>query len=270
MKVMLATPCYSGYLHHAHATSVMYAVGGGPANGVSWHRFVAPGNPVLPRVRNVLSSLMLAPQPDGVDFAGILFIDDDIAFKPADAARIVKHGRQVVAGVAQKRVHKWNEPAEINAAIDDGAPLEPNGLLQNALVPSCFLWIHRSVFEGMLASEELHNSGLVRRFIYPALPDHAQPYCATYFGYGLASPRPGGVEERLAKRLGVEDALVDIGEDYDFSIKCDVIGVPRFIDTEIELIHYDGRVAHDLSFKKMQEAGVVDLETRPPAFGEAA
>lgn len=261
MKVMLATPCYSGYLHYDHAESVARTQLLSASSGIKWARYVAPGNPVLPRVRNVLVAHMLAPQKDGENFDGILFVDDDIAFSPASAARIVSHGEQVVAGIAQKRVSRWNEPAEINAAIDDGAPVDSRGLLSNSLVPSCFLWIHRSVFEAMLADETLHQQCMVRRFIYPPLTDAQMPFCATYFGYGLAQPKPGGPEERRAQSLGVEDALVDIGEDYDFSVKCDVIGVPRYIDTEIELIHYDGRVAHPLSYKMMKAAGVVEEET---------
>lgn len=259
MKVMLATPCYSGYVHYAHASSVAETLVAAPSTGINWARWVAPGNPVLPRVRNILVANMLAPQPDGEAFDGILFIDDDIAFDPRDAARIVSHGERVVAGIAQKRTAAVGEKAEINAAIDNMAPMDGRRLIRNTLVPSCFLWIHRSVFEEMLESKELHDSGLVRRFLYTTLPDEAMPFCATYFGYGLASPREGGIEERLAKRLNIPDALVDIGEDYDFSIKCQVAGIPLFIDSEIELIHYDGRVAHTLSFKKMVAAGASEL-----------
>jgi hypothetical protein len=216
---------------------------------------------------------MLADQPDGrAPFDGILFVDDDIAFRPEDAARIVSHGLPVVAGVGQKRAQHMGSPPELNAVIDQNAPMDARtGVIRNRLVPSCFLWIHRSVFEQMLSCEELYRSGLVRRFLYHTLSDAAQRWCATYFGYGLAQPRPGGVEADLAERLQREypgdpafaEPLVDIGEDYDFAIKCEVAGIPLYIDSTIRLVHYDGRVAHDYSLAQAFEQGVA--ETRQAA-----
>jgi hypothetical protein len=256
MKVMLATPCYSGYVHFNHAVSVDNTLLAAAESGINWFRGGGLGCPVLPRVRNVLVAQMLSdPEADG-----ILFVDDDIAFKAEDAARIVSHGELVVAGVGQKRQVATDDAPEINAAIEPMAPMDARGLIKNTLVPSCFLWIHRSVFERMLESQELHDSGLVRRFIYGTLADEAQPWLATYFGYGLASARDPGIEKRIADRLGIEDPLVDVGEDYDFAIKCEVAGIPCFIDSQIELTHYDGRVAHNWSVKKMLASGQAQLQ----------
>ncbi|MCA8902094.1 MAG: hypothetical protein KDA53_12675 [Hyphomonas sp.] len=265
MKVMLATPCYSGYVHFNHAESVAQTLAAGGRHGIEWYRGGGLGCPVLPRVRNVLAAQMLAdPSADG-----ILFIDDDIAFHPDHAKRIVSHGELVVAGAAQKRLTRTTDKAELNAAIDKGAPMDSRGLIRNSLVPSCFLWIHRSVFEDMLASEELYQSGLVRRFIYSTLSDEAMPWCATYFGYGLANPREGGPEAAIADRLGITEPLVDIGEDYDFAMKCNLAGIPCHVDAEVELVHYDGRVAHTLSFRKMVESGAAELHARPRQSAEA-
>lgn len=251
MKVMLATPCYSGYVHFNHAHSVAETLLAGPRHGINWYRAGGVGCPVLPRVRNVMCAQMLAdPEADG-----ILFIDDDIAFNADDARRLVSHGEKVVAGLGQKRQLRTTDAPEINGAIDRNAPMDGRGLVLNSLVPSCFLWIHRSVFEDMLENQELHDSGLVRRFVYTTLPTEALKWCATYFGYGLASARPDSPEARLAAMAGVDDPLVDIGEDYDFAIKCEVAGIKCYIDSEIELVHYDGRVAHEWSFKKMLASG---------------
>lgn len=265
MKVMLATPCYSGYVHfnHAHSIAETLLYSDKTGNGrhkVQWVRAGGLSCPVLPRIRNILVAQMLAPQPDGVDFDGILFIDDDIAFKPDDAERIVMHGEKMVGGTAQKRMTRAGNMPELNAAIEWGAERDERGLIANTLIPSCFMWIHRSVFEDMLANQELHDNGMVRRFIYNSLSDEAMPFCATYFGYGLASARFNCAERRRAEALGIEDPLVDIGEDYDFAIKASVIGVPGFIDGEIDLIHYDGRVAHDWSFRKSIAEGQTTLE----------
>jgi len=255
MKVMLATPCYSGYVHFNHAHSVAETLLAGRSQGINWYRGGGLGCPVLPRVRNVLCAEMLADP----DTDGILFIDDDIAFKPEDAARIVSHGEQVVAGTAQKRLIRTTDTPEINAALDARAPMDARGLIKNTLVPSCFLWIHRSVFEQMLDNQELHDNGLVRRFVYTTLGPQALKYCATYFGYGLATARPDGPEARQAAAAGIENPLVDIGEDYDFAIKCEVAGISCYIDSEIDLIHYDGRVAHEWSFRKMLSSGQARL-----------
>lgn len=256
MKVMLATPCYSGYVHFNHAESVANTIAASGRHGIEWYRGGGLGCPVLPRVRNVLAAQMLAdPEADG-----ILFIDDDIAFHPDSAKRIVSHGERVVAGAAQKRLLRGGDTPEINAAIGKRAPIDGRGLIRNALVPSCFLWIHRSVFEDMLADQRLQETGLVKRFIYSTLRDEAQPWCATYFGYGLATPNPDGPESVIAERLGIEEPLVDIGEDYDFAMKCDLAGIPCYLDGEIELTHYDGRVAHDWSFRKMIAGGQAKLQ----------
>lgn len=272
MKVMLATPCYSGYVHFNHAQAVAETlmasqVTGSGRHKVQWVRAGGLGNPVLPRVRNVLCAQMLAPQPDGVDFDGILFVDDDTVFRPDDAERIVTYGEKVVAGTAQKRVPRHTDPPELNAAIEYGAPMDSRGLIRNTLVPSCFMWIHRSVFEALLNNQELYENGMVRRFIYSTLPDEAIPFCATYFGYGLASARFNGPERRIAERLGIEDPLVDIGEDYDFAIKCEVAGITSYIDANVELVHYDGRVAHDWSLKRAFASGIA---TAKPADTEKA
>jgi hypothetical protein len=273
MKVMLATPSYSGYVHFNHAQSVAETlaastVTGSGRHGVQWVRAGGLGCPVLPRVRNILCAQMLADQPDGVPFDGILFVDDDISFHPESARRIVSHGEQIVAGTAQKRVARHGDPPELNAAIERMAPMDKRGLICNTLVPACFLYIHRSVFETLLANKELHDNGMVRRFMYATLPDEAVKWCATYFGYGLASARFNGPERRQADRLGIEDPLVDIGEDYDFAIKCEVAGVSAYIDSQVDLVHYDGRVAHDWSLRRAFETGMATM--KDPATLQAA
>lgn len=265
MKVRLATPSYSGYPAILHANSVSDLLVQNGKDGVTWHRSAAIGCPVLPRVRNVMVAEML-----GSDCDGILFVDDDIGFRADDAIRIVKHGVPVVGAAAQKRVSVTTEAPRMNVAINpEGAGINEHGLMFNRLAPACFLYVAREVFETMLSNQELRDAGLVRRFIYTSASDRAAPYLATYFGYGLAPAFPGSSEydraaelaEKFPEIADFSEPLIDVGEDYDFCMKCEVAGIPRFIDTEIDLVHMDGRVAHTYSLRKMfQDTEAVRLE----------
>lgn len=262
-KIMIALPSYSAQPHWRCAESIRATVEAGPAHGIEWQPVGALGVGVLPRVRNYLCARMLSDPA----FEGLLFVDDDIGFHPDYAARIVSHGEQVVAGVAQKRMNQWNGPPELNCAIEPFAPVDGRLLVRNTFAPTCFMWIARSALITILENRQLYDTGMVRHFIYGGLTDDdpAHPWMATFFSYGLASVREGSREEKIAAQWGVEDPCVDIGEDYDFTIKCEVAGIPVFLDAEVELQHYDGRTCYDWSLKKALAAGSARIGPDPRA-----
>lgn len=267
---MIALPSYSAQPHWRCAESIRATVEAGPAQGIEWWPVGALGIGVLPRVRNYLCARMLSDPA----CEGLLFVDDDIGFHPDYAARIVSHGEDVVAGVAQKRTNHWQGKCELNCAIEPYAPIDGRGLIRNTFAPTCFMWISRKALIAILENRQLYDTGMVRQFIYGGLTDDdpAHPWMATFFSYGLASVREGSREEKIAAQWNIADACVDIGEDYDFTIKCEVAGVPVFLDAEVELDHYDGRTCYDWSIKKAIAAGGIAIQsTRPQdaAPGEA-
>ena len=254
---MFATSCYKGYpaLDYAKSKNALFLKSGGIMPGVEWVYSASVGCPCLPRSRNALVAEMLAPQEDGKDCDGILFVDDDIGFEPEDVARLIGHGSTLIAAVPQKRNHRWDDPARM-AISPEGLRLDlERGLAipPSPKLPMAMTFIHRSVFE------DIREQGLAQPYIYPSVTDRAQPHLAQYFGYEIVPVKEGMAEAHLAERLGIENAMHEDGEDHYFCRRAAEAGHDPVIDIDIRLRHWEGQVCHDATLGDQIRSHVYEM-----------
>ena len=256
-RIVAAIPCYKGYLTDDTSRSLeslfIYSLQAEPR--IEWGRVVSIGSPVLPRVRNSLVATALSQGADGV-----LFIDDDIGFGAKDVYRMIGHGLGLVGAVPQMRNSRWNDPPRL-AVSPNGLRINPERRLAISpqLLPMALTYISADVFRAIRAA------GLAPQIMYPEIGEAAQQHMAMYFGYEPRACPEGSTEANMAKRLGIENPLVEDGEDNYFCRRAKAVGYESVIDLDVELRHWEGRVLHDYSFKKFlaeNPSGLRPLEAR--------
>ena len=101
-------------------------------------------DPSVSRARNILTANFLE-----TDCTHLLFVDADIAFSPADIARISSHDEPVVGGMYPL---KNTRPATdwCGNGLDEPAPERADGLRQVKYIGPGFLCIARGVFEQII------------------------------------------------------------------------------------------------------------------------
>lgn len=242
LDIMIAVPSYSGYPKAEHSVSVETLMQLPTDPPIVWRHEVLSNCPCLPRVRNALIAKAFAR-----GCTHILFIDQDIHFDPRDVLRMIGHGVGVVGAVPQKRSGRYNDPPRLavhpnGLAIDMGSglatPPEPK-------IPMALTLINMDVFR------KIREAGLARQLIYGALRDDEQVHNASYFGYEPVPVQEGYEEYEIAKRLGIEEAYSEDGEDHYFARRAHQVGFPIYLDCEVELGHWEGNVLHDFSLKKL-------------------
>jgi hypothetical protein len=242
LRIMIAVPCYSGYPKAEHSHSVRQLTMLNTSPRIEWIPAYSLSCPCLPRVRNALIAKALA-----ANCTHVLFIDADIAFDPRDVIRMIGHDTEIVAAVPQKRSQVWNEPPRLAIAPNGLAIMPALGLAEppEPKLPMALTLIKTSLIHRM------REQGLIQPLIYVPLTDDEQPFMGMYFGYEAVPVQEGYEEYEVAKRLGIEGALSEDGEDHFFCRRAAQAGARILIDIEVELKHYEGNVCHDYSFKKL-------------------
>lgn len=136
-KVFVALPVYGHY--HAHFVhSLMHLIQEPPCK-----LQIKPncGDSLVSRSRNVLAAEFLKS-----DCTHLLFIDTDLIFSPEHVARLVSHGKDIVAGLYPKKQRKLAWVCNMIA----GEEPDENGLQRIAYAGTGFLMISRRVFERMI------------------------------------------------------------------------------------------------------------------------
>lgn len=228
MRVGLCTPCRDGAVHHQHMLSVVATLKLASRRGVMVNHYTAPGCSVLPRVRNRLVATALA---DGCDW--IVFIDDDIAWEPADFFKLIDHDVEVVAAAPAKRHKRWDEAPDVALKYPDrptiGVRTAAGRLWRVDGLATAFMAIRADVFVKMeVVTRPFTCEGDPQR--YPM---------RTWFWLDL---------------IAMIGGVMDEGEDYNFCRKWIEVGGACFVDPDIRLRHYDGNVCHDRC--------LADMETR--------
>jgi hypothetical protein len=241
-RILAAIPCYKGFLADDTSRSLenmfIYSLQAEPR--IEWVRAVTIGSPVLPRVRNGLVATALSQGCDGV-----LFIDDDIGFEAKDVYRMIGHGIGLIGAVPQMRNNRWNDPPRL-AISPKALRINPErGLAISAeLLPMALTFISAQVFRAIRAA------GLAQPIMHASIGEAAQEHMAMYFGYEARACPEWSNEAKMAKQLGIANPMVEDGEDHYFCRRAGAVGFQSFIDLEVELRHWEGRVCHDYSLKK--------------------
>ena len=272
LRIMIAIPSYKGFNANSNTMSLIDLVTAQTDPAIQWLRAFSRSCPVLPRVRNSLVAKAMA-----AECSHILFIDDDIEFRPADVFRMIGHDVGVIAAVPQKRNGKWDDPAKmavspegmkINMAAGIGIPPEPKA-------PMALTLIKTQVFRDIAELKDENGKDLCPRFIYPLCTEEEHEYLRMYFGYETNPCPEGTLEYDLGVKMGwaPEDIVSEDGEDHYFCRRAHIAGHEIFIDLNAELIHFEGNVGHDYSLKKMLSSSDVAFknvdgeETAKPVEG---
>jgi hypothetical protein len=126
---------------HLTATGIRFAL-----------RFVV-GSSNLPRARNELVAQFLAS-----DFTDLLFVDDDMGWRPEAVVRLLASERPVIGAVGRKKVEKPNSDADVwccrfePEALAQGFVSDDMGAIRIAAIGTGFLKIERRVFETLIAA----------------------------------------------------------------------------------------------------------------------
>src|SRR5690606_221360 len=113
----------------------------------------------------------------------------------------------------------------------------------NPKLPMACTFIAAQVFR------EIMDAGLVKPYIYTTHNGEGD-VCHNFFGYELVPAPEWCYEYKIAKDLGIENPMVDDGEDHYFCRLAAKVGYESIIDLRVELRHWEGQVLHDYSFKK--------------------
>lgn len=243
MTVAIVTPAYDGRVHDDHARSIDAGRHALTKAGVKSIRLCINGDAVLPRVRNQCIAEALARGADQ-----IVMVDSDIGFDASMLVRIVAHERDIVGAAPQAQLKYWRnagDPRCVWRPFPGESRTDAQGLVKAQGLATGFLKVRAHVFLALV------EQGRARRYIYPGTKPDAWPHLATYFDYELVSADLAN-DPALAKQcdaLGIpaEDRVMWEGEDYYFCNRAREIGFDCWMDTGLQVRHWEGRCKHDFS-----------------------
>jgi hypothetical protein len=169
------------------------------------------GCPYIDQGRSMIATKVL----DTPEIGGLLFIDHDMIFDPAEAIKVIEAAEecQGVAGAA----YSMRRPGRIIGEVDGKKLTEGQKIVffdGGGLMPASYLGmgmtaIHRSVLETLvLRSKKKHERqqevlGELRKFLSTAFP--AEPAYATLTGEKLAGAQAISLLEELSQHLQIPD-----------------------------------------------------------------
>lgn len=197
-SVLIATPSRDGRVEARFMTSVLQTFDLLRQNGIGHNIHMVIGNSLIADARNrLVQGFMASPHTD------LLFIDDDIAWKPESVLRLLNWDVPLVAAVARRR------KPETSFCIDFGERIAARGeLVTAASVGTGFLRLRRDCVEAMIKA-------------YPdkqVKDEEGKPYYAL-FDTGIAPNRNY------------------VGEDVFFCARWREIGGEVLVDPQISLEH---------------------------------
>lgn len=222
IRLAVLTPSLTGQVHIEHGEAIADLRVQCLRRGIAFRRFYNKGSSVLCKNRNALTQTALDA---GADY--ILWVDGDIAFKADDVFRLMDHDKDIIAGAAQKRTHKWGEPGAM--MLDGDLVRDKDGLLNVRRVGTGFLLVKAGVFRELIAA---------------GLADE----------YYTRDGAKGDIRMHRWFWFGVDADGYDVGEDYYFCNQAKKIEYECFVDPDIRLSHFEGLVEHNLCLADIMEA----------------
>lgn len=138
-RIFLATPTYSGNLSVEYVGSLLANLADLTARGIVPDVNFLPGLCYVALARNQQLSMFL---DSGA--SDLVFIDDDVGFPPDAIYRLLRHDREVVAGVYPQKRDDQRFPVRLLPGACESGLLECEGL------PTGFMRIRRDVIERMI------------------------------------------------------------------------------------------------------------------------
>ena len=226
--LIVATPCYGGMVTQRYMQSCMGLLQLGAQLGLRVSIELLGYESLITRGRNTLVARTL----DCPTASHLMFIDADIGFDPAQVARMLNFGEDVVAGMYPLKLIGWDAAALARARAGEaadtaslryvgtpcsGAALERlQGFVTGEYAGTGFMLIRRSALERMIA---------------------AYPETRYRIAHTAAEP------SRSANQYALFDCTIDsetgeyLSEDYTFCRRWRDIGGRLWLDTQGALIH---------------------------------
>lgn len=207
IRVAIATPFYSVSAFSPYITSLVQTCMVLEKAGVKWDFWELAGDSYVFRARNTLAKRLLDS-----DFTHLFFIDSDEAWTLDSFINVLKADVDVVGGLYPCK-NNWEFYGGIIYNDENGvAKVDPEtGLIEAWGVPTGFMKINRTVFERLAPHTE--------EYLVGKDDDGKEMYCHNFFGHIIR-------EKRL------------YGEDISFNIRCDDIGIKRWVEPRCTMSHY--------------------------------
>lgn len=203
--VMLATPTYTGKLDAGYAFSLLHSMDRLRAENISFEHYVVAYNCHVDDARNgVLRDFMLS------DCTELVFLDADVVWEPSDLIKLIKHDRDIVAGVYPKRKADDTE-FPVRVPPDTVLQADSDGLVEVEGAPTGFMKIKRHVIQ------KFFEANKHRRFYGVGASGNDEPYTLVF--------------ERT-----FSDGLRASG-DYAFCLQWKKMGGKVFVDPYMRLSH---------------------------------
>lgn len=114
-------------------------------NDINYYLYPIAFDSLIPRARNAAAAHFL-----NSDCSHLLFIDADIEFHPESALKLLRHNKEVVAGVYPKKYYMWDRIFAGEEAVDfvfgGEVYFQEDGLIESTYLPTGFLMIKKEVF----------------------------------------------------------------------------------------------------------------------------
>jgi hypothetical protein len=188
----LTVPCFESLLRGSHILR-----DAGHAVKIHFHN----GNPYIDMARNACVKQFLAS-----DCTDMIFIDADVGYEDDALLKLVKHDKELIAGIYPFKQDKLDFPVNIYFdPITNNCKEESTGLVTATMVPTGFMRIKRTVFEQMIKHYEM------------------EPCCEGLYHFFDTGVQPGGNKW--------------YGEDYLFCNRWVEMGGKIFIEPDITFKH---------------------------------
>ncbi len=120
-RLLVATPCFGGLVHHGYMLSICALMDRAASEGFAVDLALMAGDALITRSRSVLVARLL----DHARATHLLFVDADIAFEPSQVIRMLRFDRDFVAGLYPVKSIDW---AAVPRRVVGGETLPSAGL----------------------------------------------------------------------------------------------------------------------------------------------
>jgi hypothetical protein len=225
--IHIATPCFGGMVTQSYMQSVLRLMQhAGPA-GFELSLSMLGNDSLITRSRNTLVARFL-DQPEATH---LMFIDADIGFDPVQVERMLRAGRDVVAGMYPLKLNDWGEATASHLAAGenfDTAGLRYVGLVAQSEVPGVDGFVRGTyAATGFL----LMSRDCLLRMI-AAYPE------TKYSAIQSWPPRPASPHQYALFDCLIEpETGIYLSEDYAFCRRWRDLGGEIWLDTQGSLTH---------------------------------
>lgn len=239
VRPFIATPTHSGALSSVYVRSLLGLTNAAWGHGMTMQTRFLDGDSLIPRARNRLVAEFMVDER----WTHLFWIDADIGFEPDAALRLLKAGRDVVAGVYPHKSDGWpagglTVPLPTGSTRADfdarharyafnpwpgvGDTADADGFVEVLDAPTGFMLIARRVFERLAAAmPELRYT--------PDAGPHANAQLPHY---------------RFFDTLMERDTGRYLSEDYAFCRRWQALGGKVQVDTQSRLAHQGQQTWH--------------------------